>query len=126
MGQMEKAGEYAFIAFVIIAIICGVIFGAWSDIQTPENEGWINLILVILGIIVGLTTITEKESQPFLVAAIALVVAVQMSDPFGAIDRIAAPLGSIADYIVKYIAAFAVPAAVIQAIKAVWALAKTK
>jgi len=126
MGQMEKAGEYAFIAFVIIAIIAGITMGAWSDLRTVENEGWINLILVILGIIVGLTTITERESQPFLIAAIALVVAVQMADPFGAIDNIAPPLGSIADYIVRYMAAFAVPAAVIHAIKAVYALAKTK
>lgn len=126
MGQMEKAGEYAFIAFVIIAILAGLIMGAWSDLQTPDNEGWINLIMVILGIIVGFTTITEKESQPFLIAAIALVVAVQMSDPFGAINKIADPLGTIADYIVRYIAAFAVPAAVIHAIKTVYSLAKTK
>jgi lipoprotein signal peptidase len=123
---MEKAGEYAFITFVIIAIIAGLIMGAWSDLQTSENEGWVNLILVILGIIVGLTIITEKESQPFLIAAIALIVAVGMADPFGAIDKIASPLGTVADYIVKYIASFAVPAAVIQAIKAVYSLAKTK
>lgn len=125
MSSMEKMGEYAFLAFVIIAIVAGLVIGAVEDLQTVENRGWITLLLVILGIIVGLTTITEKESQHFLVAAIALAVAAG-SNIFLVIDNVVKPLGSIGYYIVLFIAAFVIPAAVIMAMKAVYALARTK
>ena len=128
MGQMEKAGEYAFMAFVIIAIIAGIVVGALPDYRPPTNtdiDGWVTFILVILGIIVGFTTVTEKETQPFLIAAIALAVA-NAAEPFAALNMVLDPLGYIADYIVKYIAVFVIPAAVILAIKAVYALARTR
>ena len=126
MGQMEKVGEYAFIAFVIIAIIAGIVVGAVPDYRTNTDiDGWVTFILVILGIIVGFTTVTEKETQPFLIAAVALAVA-NAAEPFAALNMVLDPLGYIADYIVKYIAVFVIPAAVILAVKAVYALAKTR
>jgi len=128
MGQMEKAGEYAFITFVVIAIIAGLVVGAVPDYRPPANneiDGWVTFILVILGIIVGVTTITEKEAQPFLIAAIALAIA-NAAEPFAALNKVLDPLGYIADYIIKYIAVFVIPAAVILAIKAVYTLARTR
>jgi len=125
MGQMEKVGEYAFMAFVIIAIIAGIVVGAVPDYRGTDIDGWVTFILVILGIIVGFTTVTEKETQPFLIAAIALAVA-SAAKPFDALNMALDPLGHIANYIVKYIAVFVIPAAVILAVKAVYALAKTR
>jgi len=125
MSSMEKMGEYAFLAFVVVAIVAGLAIGGVTDLRTTDNDAWIQLILVVLGIIVGLTMITEKEAQPFLVAAIALAVAAA-SNQFIVLNRIFDPLGYIADYIVRYIAAFVIPAAVIMAIKVVYALASTK
>jgi hypothetical protein len=126
MSSSEKMGEYAFLAFVVIAIIAGLVIGGVKDLRTTyNNDAWVQLILVVLGIIVGLTTITEKESQPFLIAAIALAIA-SASNQFIVFNEILEPLGYIATYIVKYIAAFVIPAAVIMAIKAVYALARTR
>jgi hypothetical protein len=125
----EQIAQYAFMAFVVIAIIAGLAYGynEW-DVGTANmwDAGWITLILVILGIIVGLVSITAKETTPFLIASIALIVISQMTEPFQAINIVAEPLGYMATWIVTFIATFAAPAAVLIAIKQVYELAKEK
>jgi len=116
-----KIGEWAFIAFVIIAILAGLAAG----IAGGAALGWVPLILVILGIIVGFTTITTKEAPTFLMAAIALLVA-NAGGLFLVIDQVLAPLGTIINAIVMNIAAFVAPAAIILAIKAIIGIAKAK
>jgi len=139
MVEMEKVGEYAFIIFVVIAIIGGLYIGyVDSTYQTTnvidpsaysipdklhDTLGIFQLILVILGIICGLITITEKEATAFLIAAIAL--AVVKGATFLPLNYLS-PLGYMAMWIVNFIATFVAPAAIIIAIKAVWALARTK
>jgi len=139
MVEMEKVGEYAFIIFVVIAIIGGLYVGYVdstyrttsvidpSAYSIPEDLhgilGIFQLILVILGIICGLITITEKEATAFLIAAIAL--AVVKGTTFLPLNYLS-PLGYMAMWIVNFIATFVAPAAIIIAIKAVWALARTK
>ncbi len=86
------------------------------------QEGTVTLLLVLLGAVVGVLNITEKETTPFLVAAVALVVAGTAS--FSAIS--VAGLGAILDKVVNNISVFVVPGAVIVALKAVWALASGK
>lgn len=107
--DMAKAGEWAFIACVIIAVIAGI--------ATPGNATAV-LALVALGIIVGLLNISEKETMPFLVASIALIVAGTAG--FSSIPEI----GPMVANIVGNIAVFVAPAAVIVALKAVWSMAK--
>jgi hypothetical protein len=131
---MEKIAHYAFLAFVIIAIVAGIVIGAWAysvntSLPYPLNmtgnvanaNSYILLIMVILGIIVGLISVTAKEVQPFLIATIALVAAslVQVWQPLDTISNI---LGYWATLILDYIVAFVAPAAVLLAIKAVFAL----
>lgn len=139
MVQMEKVGEYAFIVFVIIAIIGGLYVGYMdstyqietiidpADYEIPQELhdtlGVFYLVLVILGIICGLITVTEKEATAFLIAAIAL--AVVRGNVFLPLNYLS-PLGYMAMWIVNFIATFVAPAAIIIAIKAVWALARTK
>ncbi len=82
--------------------------------------------MIVLGIIVGLITITEKEASQFLIAAIALMAVSIRGETFLNIDMILSPLGSILDSIVINITAFVAPAAVILAIKAVYAMASQK
>ncbi|MCK4482659.1 hypothetical protein KAU55_05495, partial [Candidatus Bathyarchaeota archaeon] len=86
-------------------------------------NGWITLTMLILGIIVGITSITAKEVTPFLIATIALIVAAASNvwSPLGIIDPL---LDYWATYILNYIVAFAAPAAVIIAIRSVLAMAK--
>ena len=139
MGQMEKVGEYAFIVFVIIAVIGGLYLGYLdytyqaTNIIDPEDYkipadihdtlGIFQLVLVILGIICGIATITEKEATAFLIVAIAL--AVVRGAVFLPLNYLP-PLGYMAMWIVNFIATFVAPAAIIIAVKAVWALARTK
>ena len=113
--KLEKVGEIAFFAMIIIAILAGL---------AGASGGAVSAVLVVLGIIVGLLNVTEKETTPFLIAAIVLIVAGTVG--FAAIDEIALGVGTIIDTIVANIATFVAPAAIIVALKAVYALASRK
>jgi hypothetical protein len=132
--EMEKVAHWAFIAFVIIAIVMGVVVGLMAnfanahlaDSNVIHANTDVTLILLILGIIVGLISITAKNVTPFLIAAIALIVA--------SISNVWTPLlnGTLdllyywATEILSYIVAFTAPAAVIIAIRAVFAMEREK
>jgi hypothetical protein len=119
--MIERLGEWAFITLVMIAILAGLVAG----IVGKAAVGWVTLAMVILGIIVGFTTITCREAVPFLTAAIALLVA-NAGGIFLIIDEVLPPLGTIIDAIVNNIAAFVAPAAIILALKVIVGIAKTK
>ena len=93
----------------IIGIALAVVMGLFSS-STPTN------LLLILGTIVGLLNVTEKEIIPFLVATVALMVSGLVS------PSLPMMLGSILNNIVVFV----VPAAVIASVKAIYALASTK
>ena len=113
---MEKYGEWAFIIGVILAIIAGLAAGA----ITAEVAGWLAVVFLILGVVVGFLNITDKEAVSFLVASIALLAA------GAAAQWIGVPMiGSYIVAILGNIAAFVAPAAVIVALKAVWNMAKS-
>ena len=113
----QKAGEWSFFACVIIAVLGGIFV---------PNNGGMTLALVILGIIVGIINISEKETTPYLIATIALIAAGTAG--FEVLDNIsgAVAIGSRLDNILHYIANFVAPAAVIVALKAIWGMAKSK
>jgi len=128
--EMEQIAKWAYIAFVAIAIVMGLVVGymAWNTPTDPtvaDTDGWVTLVMLILGIIIGLTSITAKEVTPFLIVTIALIVA--------ASANVWLPLSNIHDllyhwayYILHYIVAFAAPAAVIIAVRALLPMAKEK
>ena len=129
--SLEKLAKWAFIIFVIAAIVAGLAVGymAWpeSGIDTAtvlDTNGWILLIMLILGVIVGVVNISTKEVMPFLIAAIALITI--RGEIFAPLERIHAILMYMSMYTVNYIVAFVAPAAVIIAIRQVYTLAKTK
>ena len=103
-------GFWAFIVGLVISVIAGLVL--------PGN-GVVVLILVILGIIIGFLNITPKETQALLLAAIALIVVGNAFAPlkFLGIDAF---IGGILAYITVFVA----PAAVIAAIKTLWAIGK--
>lgn len=140
MVTTEEIAEYAFMAFVAIAVIAGLALGflAWNaDPTYPQgfddvagSRGAVTLVMLILGVIVGLVSITAKEVQPFLLATVALMVA---RIGIGTEADVWAPLGEIhmlfpywATEILNYIVAFVAPAAVLISIRAVWALTRKK
>jgi hypothetical protein len=63
MPDMEKAGRWAFIAGVVLAVLAGFFV---------VDVTWVAWILAILGLIVGFLNVSTKEPQGFLLAAVAL------------------------------------------------------
>ena len=129
--EMEEIARWAYIAFVVIAIVMGLAIGYmaydaeyhWADSSVADADGWVTLIMLILGIIIGITSITAKEVTPFLIATIALIVAT-IANVWGPLGNIHELLYYWPDAILRYIVAFAAPAAVIIAVKSVLAMAK--
>jgi len=131
--EYERIARWAFSAFVIIAIVMGLVIGYmayaatthWSDTNVTNADAYVTLVLLILGIIVGLVMINVKEVTPFLVASIALIVA--------GLANVWSPLGTIHELlyywaysILRYIMAFVAPSAVIIAIKAIFSMERQK
>jgi hypothetical protein len=135
--DIERIARWAFTAFVIIAIVMGLAVGfmawnanntyplGWSNTDVHNVNGYVTLILLILGVIVGLVSVTVKEVTPFLLATIALIVA-SISNVWEPLTSIHSLLAYWAGGILSYIVAFAAPAAVIIAIKAILAMTKEK
>lgn len=132
--EMEKVARWAFVAVVVIAIVMGLVVGYmvniaaahFSDSNVANANAYVTLILVILGIVVGFISVTAKEVTPFLVAAIALIVA-GLSNIWSLLEN-----GTLnllyywATEILTYIVAFAAPAAVIIAVRSLLAMEKAK
>ena len=101
-------GKWAFIIGLAIAVIAGFV-----------SVPYVTLILVILGLIVGLLNVTDKETKDFLIAAIALIVGATSLNALSTI-------GTVATTIMANIVAFVVPGALLVALKAVYSLAKSE
>jgi hypothetical protein len=128
--EMEAISRWAYLLFVIIAVVMGLVVGymAWSEgswADVAGINGWVLLVMLILGIIIGVTSITTKEVTPFLIATIALIVAAS-ANVWSPLSQIHALLDFWATGILNYIVAFAAPAAVIIAVKEVLTMAKQK
>ena len=97
---MEKVGRWAFIAGLVIAILVAFI-----------NLGdSIFMILAVLGLIVGFLNVTGKESQSFLIAAIALAASA------GAVSSLPI-VGETVSAIMGNVVAFITPAMLVVAVK---------
>jgi len=130
--EMEKIARWAYILFVAVAVLMGLVVGymaynagTWNDPTVADTNGWVLLIMLILGIIIGVTSITAKEVTPFLMATIALVVAAS-ANVWSPLGKISPLLDYWASGILWYIVAFAAPAAVIIAVKSILPIVKEK
>lgn len=101
-------GFWAFVIGLVISIICGIVAPA---------DPTVILILVILGIIIGILNISAKEMVPLLLAVIALIVVGGVFEPINILG-----IGKLLDQILRLIAILMAPAAVIAAIKALFAV----
>ncbi|MCR4369159.1 MAG: hypothetical protein NUV67_04610 [archaeon] len=119
MGNSELGG-YAFMGGAIIAILGGLATG----FLPASIAGWIPLLLVVLGAIVGFMNITDKEVVTFLVAAVALLSLAGSAGGLALIDQVASPIGSILVGVVQNVAVFVAPAALIVGLKAIKQVAK--
>lgn len=137
--SLEKIAQYAFLGFVLISILAGLAVGYmaydasahWNASSVADANGWVTLLMLILGIIVGLVSITTKEVTPFLISTIALMVTrvglgTVTGDVWKPLEKVHALLYYWATAILNYIVAFAAPAAVLIAIRQVYILARAK
>jgi hypothetical protein len=128
---MEQIARWMFAACVIIAIVMGLVVGillynsVYSLSDLRNIDAYVTLVLLVLGIIVGLISITTKEVTPFLIATIALIVA-SISNVWSPLSTIHELLYDWASYILRYIIAFVAPAAVLIAIRSVFAMEREK
>lgn len=108
----QTIGHYAFIVGIVLAILAAFVQTLQGDISV-----W---VMVILGVIVGILNITSKEVGAFLLAAVALMIASSASALSLSIiwPKLTTMLGNII--------IFVAPAAIIVALKAVYALAQKK
>jgi hypothetical protein len=118
-------GEYAFLGGLVIAVILGVL----SNFVPAELMPILVAVLFILGIVVGLLNISDKEVNSFLVAAIALLLAAtSWNVSLGATLQLLGEAGvMVAKMVVGFtnaLIAFISPAAFIVAIKAIYKLAQ--
>ncbi len=108
--ELHRLAHYAFFAGLLIAIIAGLFRNLFSTEVLLTT-------LVVLGFLVGLFNLTAKETTPFLLAAVALMLA-------GIVNLGLIPgVGSYLRAILSNIVVFVVPGAIIVAMKAIWKLA---
>ena len=123
--MLAKVGELAFIVVVIVAVVAGLAVTKLSAVQCA----WVYIALMILGVIVSLTTITEAEVSQFMMASLTLLVA-SIAATVILTSIIMAPLAvsyaQTVQGIVLNIMAFVAPAAIIPSLKAVYNLARKK
>lgn len=102
-----KMGQWAFMLGIVVAIV-----GAFAGVAYADA---VTYLLVILGVVVGLLNITEKEVSSFLLAVVALLLVGSAG-----LENILPAVG----LVLANIATFVAPAAVIVALKAVWQMGK--
>ncbi len=120
----KKYGEYAFLAGLALAVVLGV----FASFLPLESKPILFGVLGVLGLVVGFLNITEKEMTAFLVAAVALLLIPSALQPIVGL-LVAVPGGVVlATALLSFLsalAAFIAPAAFVNAIKAIYTLAKT-
>ena len=114
--ELHRLAHYAFFAGILIAIIAGIFRNYFTTSSLIST-------LLILGFLVGLFNLTVKEENPFLIAAIALMLAgivnIELFDVFGFWPK----LGPALRYMLNNIVVFVAPAAIIVGMKKIWRMA---
>ena len=119
----QQIGSYAFLIGAAIALIAGIIAGLGQAELLTGIEGWIPLVLIILGVVVGFLNIKDKNMNEFLIASIALIALAGTAGGLSYIDSAIPPFGTLLVAIVQNIAVFVAPATVIVALKAIKSMA---
>ena len=108
--ELHRVAHYTFFVGLLVAIVTGL----FRNLLEPQV---LVTTLVILGLVVGLFNLTAKETTPFLVACVALMLAGIVN--LGLIPGVGLYLRSILSNIVVFV----VPGAIIVGMKAIWKLA---
>jgi len=110
--KLEKIGAYAFLVGILISVIFGLIY-------QMAHPVWLSTVLIILGLIVGLLNIEDKNISLFLIASITFIAT---SNSINAIPVIGDVLRGILVNLVYFVA----PAALIVSIVAIIRVSNSK
>ncbi len=110
---MEKVGTWAFFIGVLIAVLAGLI----PALGRMPLAGTVSWVLVILGIVVGFLNIRAKEAQEFMIACMTIVVVIGLGG-------LQTQPGQMISAVLINIIAFVAPAALLVALRTIWALAE--
>ena len=110
--SLQKIGTYAFLIGIVISIIFGLI-------PSVNSESWVAIVLIILGLIVGLLNIEDRNISLFLISSIAFVVT---STSLNALPVIGNVLGGILTDFVQFVT----PAALVVSIVAIVRVSNSK
>jgi hypothetical protein len=122
---LKTFGVWAFICGVVLALLVGI---AAAFMQMDMSTlGLVSGIMVVLGIVVGVLNITEKEVTNFIIAAIGLTtgsaVLVSLGTIFAA-NPLTAVLGKMMQVAFTVFGTFVAGAVFIPALKAVYEISK--
>lgn len=119
MNQVElhRLAHYAFFVGIALAVVVGIFHRVFDSLLGTEASRVYVTTFVLLGTLVGLFNLTAKETGPFLLAAVALMLAgiVNLNLVYG--------IGDILRPSLSNIVVFVVPGAIIVGMKAIWRLA---
>ncbi len=116
-SQENLIGAWAFFVGVIFAVILGIF---QSELGTHIN--WIYVLLAIIGLIVGLLNVGDKDVDKFLLASVSLVVVSYMGQDS---LRVASRIGLMIGTMLLALLVMFIPATIIVALKAVFAISKS-
>jgi len=108
----KSIGGWAFIVGLVLAIVIALL---------GVQQNWAIYVLAILGLIVGLMNVSDKEVLKFLVAAIAFITT------FTALSKVFAPIPLIGGFLESFfglLVVFVAPATAVVAISALLSITK--
>lgn len=118
-------GAWAFLIGVIFAVVIGVLSSFFSLDFVKSVSAEIYAILVIIGVVVGVSIrVTGKDSQTFLVAGAILVIVSRFGMESVVGSLIGLEIGDIVSTIFGAFIALFVPATIIVALKTVFSITR--
>lgn len=124
-SQENSVGAWAFLIGVILAVMIGLFTALIPFPALTKYSGFIYLLLVILGVIVGFSiNVTRKDAQTFLITGTILVIVSKfgMESAIGSLIGMGA--GATTSSIFAALLALFVPATIVVALKTVFGMAK--
>ena len=117
MKRSEMIGVWFFSLGIGVAVIGGILY------PNAGKSLALNSALIALGSVVGLLNVTNKETTPFLMAAVSLVI---ISALGGSVLSRVDVIGKYLESVLLSILAFVIPSATIVALKSIYSLEKNK
>ena len=129
----KTIGGLAFMIGFTLAVIAGLINGYWA--VTGETQqlaaGVMSGVMALIGLIVGMVNISDKEAITFLIGAIAVTAATAAMTSLGSVGAGVMVVGEVTNFVAVFIgslaamiAAFVAPAALVVGLKVVYSSAR--